>query len=227
MKLYLIRHAESEANAASDLDNPTYYYDARITQRGVEQAKKLNNRVKNLKFDNYFCSPLTRTLETFSIVFPSNKPVIEPLIREHLYHSCDVGRQPKKLKKEFNDFDFNNLNDFWWNNNKPINEKKIIQESHNDIKIRLRSFLLSIKNLNLQKIVLEAGKKFGDVSTDKIIGVGEEVISEFEARGGKMTTLTGAEKVKFDNLMTEKVLPAMMDKFDADALKAAETFTSN
>ena len=42
-----------------------------------------------------------------------------------------------------------------------------------------------------------------------------------------MTTLTGAEKVKFDNLMTEKVLPAMMDKFDADALKAAETFTSN
>ena len=99
MKLYLIRHAESEANAASDLDNPTYYYDARITQRGVEQAKKLNNRIKNLKFDNYFCSPLTRTLETFSIVFPSNKPVIEPLIREHLYHSCDVGRQPKKIKK--------------------------------------------------------------------------------------------------------------------------------
>ena len=138
MKLYLIRHAESEANAASDLDNPTYYYDARITQRGVEQAKKLNNRIKNLKFDNYFCSPLTRTLETFSIIFPSNKPVIEPLIREHLYHSCDVGRQPKKLKKEFNDF----------------NEKKIIQESHNDIKMRLKSFLLSIKNLNLQKIVL-------------------------------------------------------------------------
>ena len=60
-----------------------------------------------------------------------------------------------------------------------------------------------------------------------LLGVGEEVISEFEARGGKMTTLTGAEKVKFDNLMTEKVLPAMMDKFDADALKAAETFTSN
>ena len=44
-------------------------------------------------------------------------------------------------------FDFNNLNDFWWNNNKPINEKKIIQESHNDIKMRLRSFLLSIKKL--------------------------------------------------------------------------------
>ncbi|MDG2355216.1 MAG: TRAP transporter substrate-binding protein DctP [Paracoccaceae bacterium] len=77
---------------------------------------------------------------------------------------------------------------------------------------------------DLQKIVSEAGKKFGDVSTNKIIGVGEEVISEFEARGGKMTVLTGAEKDKFDKLMSEKVLPAMMDKFDADALKAAEAF---
>ena len=77
---------------------------------------------------------------------------------------------------------------------------------------------------DLQKVVLDAGKKFGDVSTSKIIGVGEEVISEFEARGGKMTVLAGAEKDKFDKLMSEKVLPAMMDKFDADALKAAEAF---
>ena len=69
-------------------------------------------------------------------------------------------------------------------------------------------------------------KKFGDVSTNTIIGVGEEAISEFEARGGKMTTLTGVEKTKFDKLMSEKVLPAMMDKFDSDALKAAETFVS-
>ncbi len=77
---------------------------------------------------------------------------------------------------------------------------------------------------DLQKVVLDAGKKFGDVSTSKIIGVGEEVISEFEARGGKMTVLAGAEKDKFDKLMSEKVLPAMMNKFDADALKAAEAF---
>ena len=78
---------------------------------------------------------------------------------------------------------------------------------------------------DLQQV--DAGKKFGDVSTSKIIGVGEEVISEFEARGGKMTVLAGAEKDKFDKLMSEKVLPAMMDKFDADALKAAEAFVAN
>ena len=80
---------------------------------------------------------------------------------------------------------------------------------------------------DLQKVVQDAGKKFGDVSTGEIIGVGEEVISEFEARGGKMTTLVGAEKDKFNKLMSEKVIPAMMDKFDADALEAAEAFVAN
>ena len=79
---------------------------------------------------------------------------------------------------------------------------------------------------DLQKVVLDAGKKFGDVSTSKIIGVGEEVISEFEARGGKMTLLSGAEKDKFDKLMSDKILPAMMDKFEADALEAAKAFVA-
>ena len=79
---------------------------------------------------------------------------------------------------------------------------------------------------DLQKVVLNAGKKFGDISTSKIIGVGEEVISEFEARGGKMTVLAGNEKKKFDKLMSEKILPAMMDKFEADALDAAKAFVA-
>ena len=79
---------------------------------------------------------------------------------------------------------------------------------------------------DLQKVVLDAGKKFGDVSTSKIIGVGEEVISEFEARGGKMTVLSGTEKARFDQLMSDKILPAMMDKFEADALEAAKAFVA-
>ena len=153
-KIYLIRHAESEANAAVDLDNPTYYYDARITKRGEGQALKANNVLENIHFDTYICSPLTRTLQTFSIIFPDNKPIIEPLIREHLFHSCDVGRQPSSLKKDFTSFDFSNLNDFWWNNNKPINEKKIVKENFNDIKNRLDKFKLWLNKSNSNTIAL-------------------------------------------------------------------------
>ena len=46
-KIYLIRHGQSEANVALDLDNPNFYYDARLTSIGKKQAqyvqKKLNN----------------------------------------------------------------------------------------------------------------------------------------------------------------------------------------
>ena len=153
-KIYLIRHAESEANAAVDLDNPTYYYDARITKRGESQALKAKNILENIHFDTYICSPLTRTLQTFSIIFPDNKPIIDPLIREHLFHSCDVGRQPSSLKKDFTSFDFSNLNDFWWNNNKPINEKKIVKENFNDIKNRLDKFKLWLNKSNSNTIAL-------------------------------------------------------------------------
>ena len=139
-KIYLIRHAESEANIAMDLDNPTYYYDARITKKGEGQALKTNKKLENIKFDTYICSPLTRTLQTFSIIFPKEVPIIQPLIREHSVNSSEVGRQPDILKKEFPLFDFSNLNKFWWNNDNQINEKKIVLEDFNDIKIRLNKF---------------------------------------------------------------------------------------
>ena len=78
-KIYLIRHAESEANIAMDLDNPTYYYDAKITKRGEGQAAKARENLKDMTFDKYICSPLTRTLQTFSIIFPKQIPLIEKL----------------------------------------------------------------------------------------------------------------------------------------------------
>ena len=46
MKLHLIRHG-IRGKSTSDLDNPTYYYDAKITSRGKEQAKKLHDKIKH------------------------------------------------------------------------------------------------------------------------------------------------------------------------------------
>ena len=178
-KIYLIRHAESEANAAVDLDNPTYYYDARITKRGESQALKAKNVLENIHFDTYICSPLTRTLQTFSIIFPDNKPIIEPLIREHLFHSCDVGRQPSSLKKDFTSFDFSNLNDFWWNNNKPINEKKIVKENFNDIKIRLEKFKVLLKKSESKTIAVVSHGTFLSQVTGYMLENCEHFIWEY------------------------------------------------
>ena len=42
---------------------------------------------------------------------------------------------------------FSNLNKYWWNNDETINEKKIVKENFNDIKIRLDKFK-SLLNTN-------------------------------------------------------------------------------
>ena len=178
-KIYLIRHAESEANIAMDLDNPTYYYDARITKRGKVQALKTRKILENIKFDTYICSPLTRTLQTFSIIFPKKIPIIQPLIREYLVNSSSVGRQPNFLKKEFPLFNFSNLNKFWWNNDKPINEKKIVIENINDIKIRLNKFKLFLDNHNGMTIAIVSHGAFLSQITGYIMENCEHYIWEY------------------------------------------------
>lgn len=141
-EVYLIRHAQSEANAANDLDEPTFYYDARITSLGSEQALITKKNLKDIDFDLLICSPLTRTLQTFSLIFPDSIPntIILPFVREHLDHSCDVGRQPSVIQEEFPEFNFTELKDFWWNNDIPINEKAINLESIEDLDKRVKKF---------------------------------------------------------------------------------------
>ena len=155
-EVYLIRHAQSEANAAHDLDNPTFYYDARITPLGKEQALSAHKKLKNINFDLMLCSPLTRTLQTFSLIFPFpiNNTIILPLVREHLDHSCDVGRQPTILQKEFPQLNFDKIKDYWWNNNIPIDEKAINWESIEDLDKRVLEFKQWIQNRSEKRIAL-------------------------------------------------------------------------
>ena len=141
-EVYLIRHGESEANVALDLDNPNFYYDAKLTSYGKKQAEDAQKKLKNVDFDLVLCSPLTRALQTFSLIFPnlSQEAVILSFVREHSLCSSEVGRQPSILQKEFPDFNFDNLKDFWWNNNIHIDKKKIIFESMEDLDKRVLIF---------------------------------------------------------------------------------------
>ena len=155
-EIYLIRHAQSEANAALGLDNPTFYYDARITSHGKEQALRAQKKFKNIDFDLMLCSPLTRTLQTFSLIFPNpiSNTIVLPLAREHLDHSCDVGRQPSILQKEFSHLNFDDVNEFWWNNDKHIDEKEINYESIEDLDKRVLRFKKWIQKRPENRIVL-------------------------------------------------------------------------
>ena len=155
-KIYLIRHAQSEANVAQDLDNPNSYYDARLTPFGKKQAQKANKKLNQIDFDLALCSPLTRTLETFNLIFPHlvKGALILPFVREHATNSSEVGRQPLILKKDFPHFNFENLEKFWWNNNVPVDENKIIIESMENLDRRVLKFKEWIKKRSEKNIAL-------------------------------------------------------------------------
>ena len=83
MKLFLVRHGQSEANLG-------HYYtgqmDVRLTDLGRQQAAEAGRKLRNIKFDKVFSSDLCRAWETCKIALPGCEPEKTPLLREY-----DVG----------------------------------------------------------------------------------------------------------------------------------------
>lgn len=72
-KLYLIRHGETEQNKAGILMGST---DTPLNDHGRQQAAALRERVNALEVDSIFSSPLSRAVETATLVFGEEAPII-------------------------------------------------------------------------------------------------------------------------------------------------------
>ena len=89
--LFFIRHGETEANVNGIL---TGTMETNLTQKGIEDAKKLNKDLKE-KFDFYYCSPLKRTQQTLSAIKGDVKFIVDPRLTE-----VSSGDWQGKLKSE-------------------------------------------------------------------------------------------------------------------------------
>ena len=72
-KLYLIRHGETQANKTGVLMGST---DTPLNDQGRQQAMMLRDRTTALEVDSIFASPLSRAVETASIVFGEKARII-------------------------------------------------------------------------------------------------------------------------------------------------------
>ena len=59
--IYVVRHGETEWNAIDKVLGRT---DIPLNAKGIEQARKLADSLKDLKIDVFLCSPLTRARQT-------------------------------------------------------------------------------------------------------------------------------------------------------------------
>ncbi|CAK4151358.1 unnamed protein product, partial [Aphanomyces euteiches] len=130
----------------------------------LAQVQALHQRVLEKKLHEsiqvVITSPLTRAIETALGGFEGTGiPIqVNPLCREMLDASCDVGRQPAELAREFEarGVDMSKLSEYWWLNT-PTDETKIIphtpkelkalKETMNDMEARVRRFLAEIEAL--------------------------------------------------------------------------------
>ncbi len=72
--LYIVRHGETNTNLNHIIQGQS---DSSLNETGKLQAKKISQRLKNIKFDNVFSSDLLRTKETAEIIALERKLKVE------------------------------------------------------------------------------------------------------------------------------------------------------
>ena len=79
MKVYVIRHGESEGNR---LQMNCGWCRTPLSEQGRLQAERLGRALQGIRFDCVYCSDLVRAKETCAIALPGYTPQYSPLLRE-------------------------------------------------------------------------------------------------------------------------------------------------
>ncbi len=79
MRVYVIRHGESETNQAKKW---TGWLNVHLTDKGKEDAQKAGIFLKNISFDKIYTSDLIRAIETAQNAIPSCRYETSALLRE-------------------------------------------------------------------------------------------------------------------------------------------------
>ncbi len=96
-KLYLIRHGETEQNKTGVLMGST---DTPLNEQGRLQAASLRERINALEVDSIFASPLSRAVETATLVFGEQARIVtDTSLQEYHFgewegmHFSDISKQ--------------------------------------------------------------------------------------------------------------------------------------
>ena len=149
MTVYLIRHGQSEFNAAHNEGEPDLMiFDAPLTEKGRMQAEQVRGAVIDLGIQQVITSPLTRAIQTALTIFQDSVPIkVMAEHRELLSHSCDVGRSPSTLQMDFPNLHFEHLDEIWWHQGL-INKNGVPVEPRDVFQKRIRNFGLEINKMS-------------------------------------------------------------------------------
>jgi broad specificity phosphatase PhoE len=141
MKVYFVTHSTTKDNEKKIASG---WKDAELSKTGVQQAKSLGERFKDIKIDLICCSDLKRAVETVRIAFDKKYPIIiDERLREINYG--DFNGKPKELIDSIKE--------------KYIKEPFPNGESYEQAVARVQGFFRELKEKYSDKTVLVVGHR--------------------------------------------------------------------
>ena len=124
MRIYITRHGETEWNIEGKMQG---WQNSNLTEKGIENAKKLSERLKDIEFDCIYCSPLGRALDTANYIRGSKNTeiVVKDSLKE-MGFGCWEGVDHLEVEKLYPTQKYN----FW---NKPHLYEPVDGESYEEL----------------------------------------------------------------------------------------------
>ena len=147
-QLYLLRHAQSEANLRGVLAGPDN--SVNLSDEGRKQSVKVSKHLQNINFQEIYCSPISRCLQTIQPLLgsmPRIQVVQEVKIQEMNYGQWN-GKDLKALSKKRD-----------WQSIQSAPSKFTFPdgESFNQLRRRVSSFLSEISDKDGPLLVVSHG----------------------------------------------------------------------
>ena len=154
MRLYVIRHGESESNKNGVL---TGWVDAPLTDKGRSDARRAGEFLRGVTFDKVYSSDLSRAVETASIAYPDTVPETRCDLRE-----INLGILAGKGRDSLSDEERAAYSSGEY--------KSVGGESREEFVERVRLFLSEISSLECERIAVFAHAGVLRTFMDLIVG---------------------------------------------------------
>ena len=139
-EIHLFRHGETDWNVEGRFQSLEI---SKLTKKGILQAQKLGHKIKDIKFDNIYCSPSLRTKQTAFHIWPKQKNRIQ--YSDDLLE-INLGSMEGKLYSDVKENDFSSYDHFF---NKPHLFSLKGAESFNELTKRSHKIISKFSKMNI------------------------------------------------------------------------------
>ncbi len=200
MKIFLIRHGETDWNADKKIQGPE---SSRLTKLGIFQANKIKKYFEenNLSFDKIYCSSTLRTKQTINEISKSNITFTSEI--EERNHEDLVGMTKSDIEKRIGSKFINRLSWelYFEGTNKSILMGLSNDETIQNVRKRLNSFFKKLFLENNKTVLIVGHSIFNQYILEflKFRTIGETQFGEFQ-KNNEIRILDLNEKFELINL---------------------------